>query len=134
MAALTRVGKPSLATTLHDPGPHQIHGRAAVAFLAGDMAYLKAVSGVATLDKANGTAADALALSVGMIMVDTPAGEKATAYHDTEVRYGSGMTAGARFYLDTTAGGLSDAATTGGTVPVAFATNATNLYILPPTR
>lgn len=136
MAALTRVGKPSLATTLADPGAHQIKGRVASGGLsAGDMVYLTAVSGVPTLAKANGTALDALALDVGMVLDDLPAGEKAVAYHGVEVRYASGMTAGTRYFVsNAAAGGLDTTASTGGSVARAFATNDTNLYILSPTR
>jgi hypothetical protein len=133
MATLTRVGTPSLATTVHDPGPHQIHGRAAVDLTAGDMVYLTSTG---TLAKANGTAADALALSVGMVLKDSKSGEKAVAWHDVEVCYGSaaGLVIGTRYFVSATAGALDDAATLGGTVAVAFATTSTNIYILSPNR
>lgn len=131
MATLTRAGTPSLATTLHDPAPHQIHGRAATDLVAGDLVYLTSTG---TLAKADGTAANALALAVGMVVKASKSGEKAVAYHDVEVNYGSGLTISARYYASATAGSLDDAVTTGGTVPVAFATSATLIYVLPPTR
>jgi hypothetical protein len=131
MATLTRAGTPSLATTVRDPGPHQIHGRAAADLTAGDVVYLTS-SG--TLAKANGTAANALALAVGMVVKDSKSGEKAVAWHDVEVNYGTGLTIGARYYASATAGALDDAATTGGTVPVGFATTSTNIYIFSPNR
>jgi hypothetical protein len=92
--------------------------------------YLVAVSGVPTLTKANGTAATAPALSVGMVLTDVPAGEKAVAYSGVEVNYGSGLAISARYYVSATAGALDDAATVGGTVAVAFATTDTNIFVL----
>jgi hypothetical protein len=131
MATLSKSGTPSVATTIHDPGPRQIHGRAAADLAAGDMVYLTS-SG--TLAKANGTSANALALSVGMVPVAYKSGEKAVAYSGVEFAYGSGLTIGARYYVSATAGALDDAVTSGGTVPVAFATTATNLYVMPINR
>jgi hypothetical protein len=116
---------------MHDPGHHQIHGRAAVDLAAGDMVYLTSTG---TLDKANGTAANALALSVGMVPGLVKSGEKGVAYHSCEFNYGSGLTPGARYYISATAGALDDAATIGGTVPVAFAVTATNIFVMPPGR
>lgn len=131
MATLTRgtgVDVPSLATTVHDPGPHQIHGRAAADLTAGDMVYLTSTG---TLAKADGTAATAPALSVGMVPKAYKSGEKAVAYAGVEFKYAaSGLTIGARYYVSATAGSLDDAATTGGTVPVAFAVSATNIFVL----
>lgn len=131
MATLAKSGTPSLAVTCQDPGPHEIHGRAAVALAAGDMVYLTATG---TLDKANGTAANALALSVGMMPAAAQAGEKAVAYHGCEFQYGAGLTPGTRVFVSATAGALDDAATIGGTVAVGFVTTATNIFILSPTR
>jgi hypothetical protein len=131
MATLTKAGTPSLATTVHDPGPHQIKGRAAVDLAAGDMVYLTSAG---NLDKANGTAANALALSVGMVLKASKSGEKAIAYHDCEVNYATGLTIGARYFVSATAGALDDAATTGGTVAVGLATTTTNIYIFSPNR
>ncbi len=134
MATITRVGAPSLATTLNDPGPHQIHGRAATDLLPGETVYLANASGVPTLTKTNGTAATAPALYVGVICKKTYSGEKAVAYHDVEVAYGASMTPGARVYVSATAGAVDDAATTGGTVPIGIVTSPTTIYFGPPTR
>jgi hypothetical protein len=131
VATLAKSGTPSLAVTLADPGPHEIHGRAAVDLAAGDMVYLTSTG---TLDKANGTAANALALSVGMVPGLVKSGEKGVAYHGCEFNYGSGLTPGTRYFVSATAGALDDAATTGGTVAVAFAVTATNIYVFSPTR
>lgn len=132
MAAITKVaGSVSLATTLHDPGPHQTHGRAATDLAAGDTVYLTS-SG--TLAKTNGTSADALAMYVGVVTKAYLSGEKAVAYHDVEVTYGAGLTPGARAFVATTAGLLVDAATTGGTVAVGFVSSATTIYFFAPNR
>jgi hypothetical protein len=131
MAAITRSGTPSLA----DPLPiasQRITKPAFHAIAAGDMLYIKSDD---TLAKADGTAANAAAKAVGMAVVAQPtAGEPVTAVWGVQVRWGAGLTPGARYYLDTTAGNLADAATTGGDVPVAFAVDATRIFVLPPVR
>ena len=134
MATLAKAGTPSLATSVADPGPHQIHGRAATALAAGDLVYLANASGVPTLTLADGTAADAKALSVGMVLKASPAGEKAVAWHDVEVCYGTTVTPGKRYFASATPGAIDDAATTGGTVAVAVGTTTTNVYVLGITR
>lgn len=131
MATLTKAGTPSLATTLHDPGPHQVKGRASTDLAAGDLVYLKSDG---TLEKADGTAANAKALAVGMMPKAAKSGEKCVAYHGVEFNYATGLTVGARYYASATAGALDDATTTGGTVAVAFATTATTIFVLSPTR
>lgn len=135
MATLTRSGAaPSLATTTTDPGPFQTaHGRAATDLAAGDMVYLTSTR---TLAKANGTAANALALAVGMVAKAYKSGEKAVAYAGVEMSYpcSADLTIGARYYVSATAGSLDDAATTGGTVPVAYATSVNTIYVLFPNR
>jgi hypothetical protein len=46
-------------------------------------------------------------------------------------RYGAGLTPGASYFLSgTVAGGIADAATTGGTAPCAFAIDATRIRAL----
>jgi hypothetical protein len=130
MAALTRVGTPSTATL--NPSPSQQHTLPASTDLsAGDMVYIKSDG---TFAKADGTAADAKALPFGMAVRSAKSGQPVTARHGCQFRYGSGLTPGARYYVDTTAGGLNTAATTGGTVPVAFAVDAENIFVLAPTR
>jgi hypothetical protein len=131
MADIAKSGTPSVATTIVDPGPHQIHGRAAVKLAAGDCLYKKADG---TLDKTDGTAADAKALYVGIAPGPAEAGEAAVAYHDTEVRYGANLTPGARVYVSATPGAVADAPTTGGTAPIGFVVNSTNIYFFPPNR
>ncbi len=130
MADLAKSGTPSLCT-LNPPPTCQLTLEAATDMVAGDMVYI-ASTGKFTLT--DGTSANAAAPAWGMINRSCKAGQPVTAYHSVEFRYGSGLTPGARYYVDTVAGGLDTAATTGGTVPVAIATSATNIYVLAPTR
>jgi hypothetical protein len=67
----------------------------------------------------------------GYAAVAAPSGEAVTLVFDVNVRYGSGLTPGARYYLSgTAAGGLDTATSTGGTAPVAFAIDATRVRLL----
>ena len=131
MATIVKAGTPSVATTIHDPGPHQIHGRAAADLAAGDVVYMTSTG---MLAKANGTAANALALYVGIMPAAAKQGEKAVAYSGVEFAYGSGLTPGTRVYVSATAGAIDDAATTGGTVPIGIVTTSTNIYFFHPNR
>jgi hypothetical protein len=59
-----------------------------------------------------------------------PSGEAITLFFSITMRYGAGLTPGARYFLSgTVTGGLADAASTGGTAPVAFAVDATRIYV-----
>lgn len=131
MAAITKAGRPSLAVTINDPGPHQIHGRAATDLAAGDTVYMKTDG---TLAKTDGTAADEKALYVGVVLDNFLSGDKAVAWHDVEVTYGTGLTIQKRAYAATTAGLLVDVATIGGTVPVGMVVSATTVYFFAPNR
>lgn len=128
MATITRVTNRSLASTLLPP-----HKR---------LSGLKAGEALTRLDacriasdglvyKASGAAANANARVRGFADDDTAIGEAVTLLNDGLVAYGSGMTPGEDLYLSATAGQLDDAATTGGTVPIAFVFNATTLMLLP---
>jgi hypothetical protein len=131
MATLTKSGTPSLST--RTPGPeHRPSGLlAGEDIAAGDMVYVKSDG---KLWRANGTAANAAALAVGMAAAAAKSGFPCTPVFGVCVNYGSGLTPGARYYVSATAGALDDGATTGGTVPVAFAWDTTQIYVLPPTR
>jgi hypothetical protein len=49
---------------------------------------------------------------------------------DVNFRYGAGLTPGATLYLSgTVAGGLADAASTGGTAPIGFVIDATRIRV-----
>lgn len=78
----------------------------------------------------NGTAANAAAGFVGFSAMACPAGQAVTLLGlGTRMKYGSGLTPGASYYLDTVAGRLNDAATTGGTYVVAKAVDTTDIIV-----
>lgn len=120
MAEITRITTPSLAT--QTPGNEQQRTglKAGEVLAPGDLVYLKASDG--RLWKATGAAANAAAVVVGMVLVPAQAGEGTTYYFGVTINYGNGtLTPGALLYLSgTVAGGLADAASTGGTKPIAY--------------
>lgn len=79
----------------------------------------------------NGTAANAAAKFDGMSAQAAAAGQGVTLLgRGTRMRYGTGLTIGALYYVAATAGRLDTAATTGGTVAVAKAISATDIRIV----
>jgi hypothetical protein len=129
--ATITVSNPSLSTRGPCPAHRPTGLVAGEALVAGDVVYVKSDG---KLWKANGTAANAAALAVGMVLLPSSVGEAATPVFGCCVNYASGMTPGARLYVSATAGKLDDAPTTGGTVPFAIVWDATQIYILPPVR
>lgn len=126
MATITKVGTPSLSTVVPCPA-HQISGLlTGEAIAAGDLCYIKSDG---KIWKSDGSAADAEAQVRGMAMQAAAVGESCTLYHGVTVRYGSGMTPGAKLYLSATDGLIDDAATTGGTAPIGFVVDATRIHI-----
>lgn len=117
MADVAKSGSPSLATTLPCPA-HQITGVAGEAIAIGDLCYVKSDG---LIWRSNGTAATAPAQCDGIALQAAPVGGAVSLYFDVVVRYGTGLTPGARYYVSATAGAVSDAATTGGTVPIGVA-------------
>lgn|SRR5690242_6706963 len=126
MSALSKSGKPSPATT--NFGYEHKHALiAGEAIAQGDACYIKS-DGKAWL--ATGAAANAAAVVDGFAMSDCVAGDAVTLVFGITINYGSGMTPGTAYYLSgTTAGGLDTATSTGGTVVVARAVDATRLYV-----
>lgn len=127
MATIAKSGTPSLASVL--PGQNdQIAGLlAGEAIAAYDACYVKTDGKVW---RSTGTAANAAAKVDGWAAEACNTGEAVTLFMDVNVRYGAGLTPGARYYLSATAGAIDDAATTGGTAPVAFAIDATRIRVL----
>lgn len=126
MTAVAKSGSPRLSTL----GPSKEHSESLIAgeaLAAGDACYIKS-DGKAW--KATGAAANAAAVVRGFAAKDTQVGEAITIYHNVNFRYGAGLTPGADYYLSgTTAGGLDTAASTGGTVPIAYAVDATRIHV-----
>lgn len=129
MAAVAKSGTPSLASVL-PPANTKITGLVAgEAIAAGDACYVKS-DGKVWL--ATGAAATAPAKVRGFAAEAAAVDQAVTLFHDVVFKYGSGLTPGADYYLSgTTAGGLDTAASTGGTAPVAFAVDATRIYVMP---
>jgi hypothetical protein len=120
MAEITRITTPSLATQTPGNECQRTGIKAGEVLAPGDLVYLKAADG--RLWKASGAAANAAAVVVGMVLIPAQVGEGTTYYFGVTVNYASGtLTPGALLYLSgTVAGGLADAASTGGTKPIAY--------------
>lgn len=118
MAEISKGGTPSLATITPDHGS-QTKGIAGEDIAAGDACYIK------TSDKkiwrSTGSAVAAAAKVRGFAAMSAKTGESVTIFRNVDFHYGASLSAGADLYLSgTVAGGLADAASTGGTAPVAF--------------
>lgn len=79
----------------------------------------------------NGTAANAAAKVDGFSAQSAAAGQGVTLLGPgLRMRYGSGLTIAALYYLGTTKGRLDTATTTGGTVALAKAISATDVVVV----
>jgi hypothetical protein len=129
MATITRVTAASVdaSTAMFAP---QITGLiAGEALDACAPCYVKAADGKVYMS--NGTAANAAAKVDGFTPRSAAAGEAITLFGPgTRMRYGSGLTPSADYYLSATAGRLDDAATTGGTAIIARAITATDIVVM----
>jgi hypothetical protein len=131
MATIAKSGTPSPSTRTPPPSC-QITGLVAgEAIAAGDAIYLKS-DGKWWL--ANGTAATAPSLAVGIAPAAASVGEAVSCYFGMCFHYGAGMTPGVRLYVSATPGALDDAATTGGSVPFAIVVDANRIFVLDPQR
>jgi hypothetical protein len=131
MATVTKTGVPSICSVLPPATNRITELLAGEAIAAGDTLYVKSDGKVW---KTNGTAATAPALYVGVAAAAASVGEAVTPYHGVTVRYGSGLTPGARYFVSATPGLIDDAATTGGTVAIAVAVDDTRIFFFNPTR
>lgn len=99
------------------------------ALTGGAPCYVKASDGKAY--HSNGTATGEAARVHGFAPRAYAAAEPVTLYGEGCIfEYSTGMTPGAPIYLGGTAGTLANAATTGGTVPIAQALTATHIQIV----
>jgi hypothetical protein len=81
--------------------------------------------------RSTGAAANAAAKVRGWAAEAAKAGEAVTLYHNVRFRYGAGLSPGADYYLSgTVAGGIADAASTGGTAPIGFAVDDTRVHLM----
>jgi hypothetical protein len=80
--------------------------------------------------RSTGAAANAAAKVRGFTFIRAKAGEAVTLVWDVNFRYGSGLTPGADLFLSgTVAGGLADAASTGGTAPIGYVIDAGRIAV-----
>ncbi len=128
MAAIAKSGTPSLATTLPSP-EHYLSGLTASDTIgAFDACYIHTDG---TVKRATGAAANAAAKVRGFAAQAYANGDTdVTLLFGVRVRYGAGLTPGGNIFLSgTTAGGLDDAASTGGTAPIGYIVDATRVQL-----
>lgn len=128
MAAVAKSGTPSPCTVIFCPG-HQVGSGliAGEAIAAGDACYIKSDG---LVWRATGAAANAAALVDGFAAMKANSGEAITLLDKVDFHYGAALTPGARYYLSgATAGGLDTVASTGGTVAIAKAIDATRIRV-----
>lgn len=130
MAELSKSGTPSYSSVT-PPQSDSIVGLIAGEDIGeADACYVKAADGL--VYKATGAAATAPALVSGFSFTAAYTGDPVTLMTNGNYRYGAGLTPQARYYLSgAVAGGLADAASTGGTKAIAYAIDATRIRILP---
>jgi hypothetical protein len=129
MAEISKSGTPSLAslTTQVESISGLVAGEALGAF---DACYIKDTDG--KVYKSTGAAANPAAKVRGFAAQAVAAGEPITLYTNPRVRYGASLTPGAQYFLSgTTAGGIADAASTGGTGQIGFAVDAVRIQFNP---
>lgn len=130
MAELSKSGTPSYSSVTPPQADTIVGLLAGEDIAAGDACYIKSSDG--RIWRATGAANDALARVSGFAFTAAYAGDPVTLVTNGNFRYGAGMTPQTRYYLSgTVAGGLADAASTGGTKVVAYAIDATRIRIVP---
>lgn len=128
MALLTRdaAASPDASTGMFAPNISGL--RAGADLTVGDACYIKSDG---LVWPSNGTAANAAAVCDGLATRTAKVGQPVVLLaRGTRFRYGTGLTPGARYFVAATAGRLDTAATTGGTVAVAFAVDTTDIIVL----
>ena len=129
MAEVAKV-QPVSYSSLTPPQSDTINGLLAGANIAaGDACYIAATG---LVHPASGAAADnTVSVVAGFAFTDASTGDPVTLVTAGNFRWASALTPGARLFLSgAVAGGLADTASTGGTVPVAQAIDATRIRIL----
>lgn len=128
MAEIAKAQPVSLSSLVPQQGD-TINGlKAGENIAGGDACRINAADGL--VYRASGAAANANAQVAGFALTDASSGDAVTLLTHGNFKYGSGLTPGARYFLSgTVAGGLADAASTGGTSPIAFALDTTRIRI-----
>jgi len=127
MAEITKSGTPSLSTAT-PPNNCVLAGKiAGEAIGAGDACYIKTSD--SKVYKSTGAAANAAAVVDGFAFQAYAAGDPVTLMWHVRFAYG-GVTPGTSYYLSgTVAGGLADAASTGGTVVIARGVDTSRIEV-----
>jgi hypothetical protein len=128
LADIAKVGTPSVSTPAPPPNCKLSGLLAGEDLAAGDACYVKSDGKVW---RSTGAAANAAAKVRGFAAQATKSGEAVTLFWDVNFGYGSGLTPGADYYLSgATAGALADAASTGGTSPIAYAVDDKRVSVM----
>lgn len=129
MAEITKLSTASLSSILPPQNQTLAGFLAGEAIGAGDACYMKSDG---KIWKSTGAAANAAAKVRGYAFMAADSGEAVTLYWDVNFYYGSSLTPGASLFLSgTVAGGLADAASTGGTVEIGYVVDATRVHLYP---
>jgi hypothetical protein len=130
MAEISKSGTPSLSSVLPNASANKLTGLlAGEDIAAGDACYIKAADG--KVWRSTGAAANAAAKVRGWAGIAAKSGEAVTLVFEVNMRYGAALTPGADYFLSgTVAGGIADAASTGGTAPIAYAIDATRIRVM----
>lgn len=126
MADIAKSGTPSLASLLLPANDKHTGLYAGEAIAAMDACYIK---NDGKIWRSTGAAANAAAVVDGYAGLPAAVNEAVTLIFDCTVQYGAGLTPGAGYFLSATAGALADAASTGGTVVIARAVDATRIFL-----
>jgi len=128
LADIAKSGTPSLSTIGIDPGSQKAPPLpCGEAIAAGDACYIK---NDGLIWRSTGAAANAAAKVRGFAPTKANTGEVLTLVHNVVMNYGASLTPGADYFLSgATLGALADAASTGGTAPIAYAVDTTRIYI-----
>jgi hypothetical protein len=130
MAEVTKTGVPSLSTPYPSP-EHRLTIIAGEAIAAGDACYIRN-DGLAM--KATGAAAAPAAKVFGFALGAADLNGPVTIAHGVNIGYGpkvagTPVNEGTELFLSgTVAGGLADAASTGGTVPIAVVIDDSRIF------
>jgi hypothetical protein len=119
---------PSLATQLVPPSNKFTGLLAGEQIFQGDACYISGTDGL--VHRSTGAAAGPASAVDGFAPIAAPSGEAITLLHGIVFQYPSTLAAGAYVYLSgANAGGLADAASVGGTVPVGKVIDANRIYL-----
>jgi hypothetical protein len=128
VAEIAKSGTPAVSTPTPPTNTKIVGLVAGEDLAAGDACYIKASDG--KIWRSTGAAANAAAKVRGYAATAMKAGEAVTLFRGVTWGYGSGLTPGADVFLSgAVAGGLADAASTGGTVAIGFCVDDQRIFL-----